>query len=661
MVLGAIAYTQLGIWDDGDDFFVSYTGSDMNDGSQSAPWRSIGRVNTALSTGTIKQGDNVYFECGGTYEGGIDIITGGTADNYMVFGNYGDGPRPIFISERVAFNIAQSDIGYIRVEGFELHMQSTYNPQNGQTTYYSGYRCRGPYTHDLIVKDIFVKDAYNGIIISDTDGFKIEGCYAQDSYNSGIAIYGGDYPPTSNGLVIDCISQGASGNDVFCCHANDARPPQHVGSNIAFINCEGRLSNEQAFDITSGSNIYVKDCYGHNNPQQTMVLGHGVHEVVVDGLLSENEVISVAVSGAYDVALRNSILKDNSQDFFTINADSFSGTSHNIALYHNNMVGSGALRSQRDYATIISKNNIFKNTASWFVYFNNGGVETAPFHSENNVYWRDGGVSGNNNWGDSVNVRYTLAEWNALPLISGEQAINPLLGADDLITSNSPCVGAGTHLTVTTSAGSGNTIPVENAVYFYPGLPYHNIPGDTITVGDDTMLVVTARDMTTNTITVDRPISWNLGDEITLRETGTTPDIGVFSVSSGPNPDVDGDGINDADDNCPFTYNPNQEDSDGDGDGDRCDNCPETWNPNQEDADNDGIGDACETVGNDYDNDGVLDGDDNCPAMYNPDQEDWDKDGIGDACDYEPPPDVPGFMFILILISIVILTWRKKP
>ena len=80
----------------------------------------------------------------------------------------------------------------------------------------------------------------------------------------------------------------------------------------------------------------------------------------------------------------------------------------------------------------------------------------------------------------------------------------------------------------------------------------------------------------------------------------------MFSI--GENEDTDGDSILNKDDNCPYAYNPGQEDLDLDGIGDQCDedidgdnvnnavdNCPTTPNPDQVDVNNDGIGDACQS------------------------------------------------------------------
>ena len=77
--------------------------------------------------------------------------------------------------------------------------------------------------------------------------------------------------------------------------------------------------------------------------------------------------------------------------------------------------------------------------------------------------------------------------------------------------------------------------------------------------------------------------------------------------------DYDDDGIEDSSDNCMRDYNPQQLDSDGDTIGDMCDNCIGTWNLYQDDADGDGYGDACD---NDMDGDGILNSDDNCPYQW---------------------------------------------
>ncbi|HEY65683.1 MAG TPA: hypothetical protein G4O02_14045 [Caldilineae bacterium] len=101
--------------------------------------------------------------------------------------------------------------------------------------------------------------------------------------------------------------------------------------------------------------------------------------------------------------------------------------------------------------------------------------------------------------------------------------------------------------------------------------------------------------------------------------------------------DLDGDGIEASQDNCPFEYNPGQEDKDEDGVGDACDKCPEMPYPfefpyTESDMDHDGVGDLCDA---DADGDGVPDDEDNCWPWYNPSQADTDDDGKGDACDWE--------------------------
>ena len=91
--------------------------------------------------------------------------------------------------------------------------------------------------------------------------------------------------------------------------------------------------------------------------------------------------------------------------------------------------------------------------------------------------------------------------------------------------------------------------------------------------------------------------------------------------------DSDGDGIVDAEDNCPYVFNPPrpidgdaQPDADGDGEGDPCDETP---------------------LPDDLDGDGTNNEDDNCPFDENEDQADGDGDDKGDECDPCPEQSNP--------------------
>ncbi len=106
--------------------------------------------------------------------------------------------------------------------------------------------------------------------------------------------------------------------------------------------------------------------------------------------------------------------------------------------------------------------------------------------------------------------------------------------------------------------------------------------------------------------------------------------------------DRDGDGIVNDDDNCPDVFNPVrpldngvQADNDGDEVGDVCDPCPLDPDTSM----------CTETDPDDRDRDGTANDEDNCPYHFNPGQEDDDDDDKGDACDACPEFYNPGARF----------------
>lgn len=80
------------VW--GKSYYVnSQTGLDTNSGSKSSvPWKSLVKARTAL-TGP---GDTLYFACGSSFTGGMEITASGTLDHPIVLTSYGRGQAPKF-------------------------------------------------------------------------------------------------------------------------------------------------------------------------------------------------------------------------------------------------------------------------------------------------------------------------------------------------------------------------------------------------------------------------------------------------------------------------------------------------------------------------------------------------------------------------------------
>ncbi len=118
--------------------------------------------------------------------------------------------------------------------------------------------------------------------------------------------------------------------------------------------------------------------------------------------------------------------------------------------------------------------------------------------------------------------------------------------------------------------------------------------------------------------------------------------LGRQKVNAQFSNDIDEDGVDFTEDNCPFIKNSSQKDSDKDRIGDACDNAPEVLNSLQGDIDRDGVGDII----------------DNCKLVSNNDQLDRDLDGWGDACDSAhatESEDIASWIKIVGAVAILLL------
>jgi hypothetical protein len=95
---------------------------------------------------------------------------------------------------------------------------------------------------------------------------------------------------------------------------------------------------------------------------------------------------------------------------------------------------------------------------------------------------------------------------------------------DFRLPDGSPCIDAGANLTITTEAGSGKVIPVEDPLYFCDG--WGLIEGDMIVVGGSKPIRILKVDYERKTLEVDRDLSWKKGDGVNQPFAGKAPDIG---------------------------------------------------------------------------------------------------------------------------------------
>jgi hypothetical protein len=88
-------------------------------------------------------------------------------------------------------------------------------------------------------------------------------------------------------------------------------------------------------------------------------------------------------------------------------------------------------------------------------------------------------------------------------------------------------------LTTTTSAGSGTSLAVADAGYFYDGWGITGETGDYIKVGSNAPVKITAANWTTNTLTLASSITWGNGDAVYFAGNDKTNNAGTLFDNRG--------------------------------------------------------------------------------------------------------------------------------
>jgi hypothetical protein len=517
------------------NYYVANDGDDSNDGlSQDTPWRTIGKVNSELNGGVINIGDDIYFKKGDIFDdANLRIRLGGTGSDKMIIGAYGSGDRPAFTGCSIYTTTA---VGDITIENLQVS-------DTGSETAVAFNKNGNIF--NVTVKNLLAFNANNGIFIRYVDNYRIENCIVHDVTNGAITVYGSATNKATNGYIANCTMYNVTNNDGISLH-QDANN-YNIGANHLIFNCTGYNCHEQAFDISCTStgglteNIAIIDCKAYNNDDGSYSIG-GVVNLTIDNFYSydENAEGLVTLNGDTNVIIRNSVIRTWATKGLVLESISSNRIVKDVTVYNNDFIfddGTYTIDIVSNVENIRFKNNIMTsldNTAPNLACIYRGSLTPSNTNSiwSNNIWWRGDGGAEHDKWWAWDGLQYDFEAWTALSEVSNELQQNPDIidpaNNNYNLDNDSPCIDAGTWLTNTDGSGTGTTITVDEANYFFDGYGIDEIPGDLIFIGSNKNLRVVDVNYVTETITVDRSISWNAGDDVSLMSyNGNGPDIGA--------------------------------------------------------------------------------------------------------------------------------------
>jgi hypothetical protein len=544
--------------DQGTSYYVANDGDDSNDGlSPATAWQTISKVSSEMDSGGIIQGDDIYFNRGDSWSlsYSFDVDRGGTSSNEMIIGAYGSGAKPIFSRSDGGNQVIYcnyENMGYVTFQDLQFS-----NNAHGIFFYNGGHD-----NHDITIRNV---DTVNCKIAKfyNVRDVLIENCNIDPNSgsNHGISIQydsSGSFQ-CGNFIIRNCTISDVK--DGISIHFGGTNENNNLGNNFWIENCVISNTNEECIDVVGGygcENILIQNCEMYDC--RNLVVGHGQSNVVIDNVyIHDVGGNAFTLTRSYNVIMRNSVIYKwgGSKNGICRNANQYSpDETENVCIYNNDIISDGdpdhIQFNNENVNGIVFKNNIFLSTAQsspglFMHYISPATLSNTNSEYSHNMWWRGDGGSGDDTWWSDAAGNYDFDDWLAKGEVSNDLRDDPELidpSSDDFsLSSSSPCIDAGDWLTSCNGGGSGTVITVDEAGYFFPGISDLGVPGDNIFVGDDTNLEIVAVNYNSNTITVDRSISWSNGDDVSLSSfNGNAPDIGavesLITEPLGSNPEI---------------------------------------------------------------------------------------------------------------------------
>lgn len=563
-------------------FVDGSNGNDSANGLVNSPWKTIAKANR-----TLKAGDTVIIKRG-TYTESINPTNSGDAGNPITYTNHNSDN--VLISGPGA-NSVQIGKNYIYIDGLNIKNDS---PASGVQT--TNIMIFGSYNKINNCQIINSKDKFlefrklikeSGITIKGGRYNQIENCRIKNLSFNGIKLDTANNTTIRNNEIVDNYANAVSittSNSTFSGilvennrlggsatsdsvqfngnykSSNWALDQSNQGAvirgNVIFNNAENGIDLKGTKYILIENNIIYGATADNDGASDgkfvhggmggiTVGTGSTSSDVIIRGNLIYDNYAATRLDNGWKIY--NNTLLGNNRD---INGSNSTYTAPGEPLF----VGIAAKYGVKRAAI---KNNIIAGHNHGEICINTLSVQADINH---NLYYNDKqtyliNFKSKGDW-DKLSLDQWMSRLSNSSNISGKDqnsyVVSPGFSSGislrpanvelnkNMVTlsSNSTAVDKGGALTTTTGGGSGDTININDAGYFCDG--FGAVDGDFVRVGGNSAVKVTKVDYVKNVIVVDRKISWNKGDGVSLNYEGNGPDIGAaeYIGSTIPSPSL---------------------------------------------------------------------------------------------------------------------------
>ena len=339
----------------GADYFVSPTGNDSHAGSQSQPWKTLGKINQM----TFRPGDRILLEGGKEFSGTLRLGKGlsGTSQSRITVASYGKGRAVIRAGNGSAIVLESSD--YVSISQLKCigAGRKTGNVESGIRV----SDAKGGSLTQLEVEGF----QHSGVALSGVRDVRVTHVYAHSNGYAGISCHGG---LSTNLYIGRCLAENNPGDPTIL--------DNHSGNGIVV---GGRIQN-----------ALIEYCEAHYNgwdmPRKgngpVGIWAHDADNVIIQHCVSHHNRSTGTDGGGFDFdgAVTHSILQYN-----------YSHDNHGSGFLLCQYAGAGVFKKNVVRYNISQDDGLTNHNAGIYVWVGDVGMEDSEIY--NNTIFNSKGAA----------------------------------------------------------------------------------------------------------------------------------------------------------------------------------------------------------------------------------------------------------------------------